>query len=189
MSDGPYRSLPMTPRWRLAAKSAYLPAFSGQEIADALKGAVERDCQTELSPAFIGKVATVIFGPDQPGLFHDLAMADLKAMHARCASPMEASLLRNAIDALGDGYRASAALQQAAEGMVSDRLLAGYRQVEEHMFRESTDHRARAVRARLEEAHGNIDISGLARRALRAADAPPRAATVSYSGLDDGVPL
>jgi hypothetical protein len=189
MSDGPYRSLPMSPRWKLAAKCAYVQAFSTREIADALHAAAERDCRAELSPGFLSKVSSLIVGRDDPGLFRDLPIADLRSMHAQASSPMEASFLRNAVDALNDGCAPSDALQQAAEGAVSDRLLAGFRQVEEHMFRKASDHRSRTVRSRLEGAHGEIDISALARQVLRTADAPHARAVATYSGLDDGVPL
>ena len=189
MSDGPYRSLPMSPRWRLAAKCAYVQAFSRREIADALHAAADRDCRAELSPGFLKRVSSLIMGPDDPGLFRDLPIADLRAMHAQASSPMEASFLRNAIDALHDGCAPADALQQAAEGTVSDRLLAGFRQVEEHMFRATSDHRARAVRSRLEGAHGEIDISAVARQVLRTADASQPPAVATYSGLDDGVSL
>jgi hypothetical protein len=189
MSDGPYRSLPMSPRWKLAAKCAYVGTFSTRDIADALNQAAERDCRAELSPSLIGKVRALIFGPNEPGLFGDLPISDLNAMHSECASPMEASFVRNAIDAVQDGYRGSEVLLHAAEGTVSDRLLAGYRQVEEHMYRKTTDQRARAVRSRLEGAHGEVDLSAVARRVLRAPGAPARMPSATYSGLDDGVSL
>lgn len=189
MSDGPYRSLPMSPRWKRVAKYAYVQAFSTREIADALHAAVERDCRAELSAGFLGKVSSLIIGPDDPGLFRDPPIPDLRAMHAQASSPMEASFLRNAVDALNDGCTRADALQQAAEGTISDRLLAGFRQVEEHMFRKASDQRARVVRSRLEGAHGVIDISAVARQVLRAADGPRAPAVATYSGLDDGVPL
>lgn len=189
MSDGPYRSLPMPRRWKTAAKCAYVQAFSTGEIAAALHAAIERDCRAELSPGFLAKVSGLIVGSDDPSLFRDLPVTDLRTMHAQASSPMEASFLRNAVDALNDGCAPADALRQAAEGTVSDRLLAGFRQVEEHMFREASDQRARAVRSRLESAHGEIDISAVARQVLRSADAPQAPAVTTYSGLDDGVPL
>jgi hypothetical protein len=60
MSDGPYRSLPMPPRWKKAAKCAYLPSFTPREIADALEHAAERDCRAELSAPFVGRVCALI---------------------------------------------------------------------------------------------------------------------------------
>ncbi len=189
MSDGPYRSLPMPPKWKKAAKCAYLPSFTSREIADALGRAAERDCRAELSGSFVSRVSALLIGPDEPGLFQNPPFAELDMMHRDCASPMEAGLLRNAVDALQDGYRGIQALREAAERTISDRLLAGFRQVEEHMQREAGDGRARMVRSRLESAHGEVDLLGIAQRLLRVQDAPARAPIVTYSGLDDGVPL
>lgn len=189
MSDGPYRSLPMSPKWKQAAKRAYLSSFSTPEISEALQQAAERDCRAELSAGLVRRVTAMIIGPDEPGLFRDLPTADLNALHRDCSSPMEHGLVNNAIDALQDGLRSQAALQQAAEVTVSDRLLAASRQIEEHIHREASDHRARATRSRLEGAHDGVDVSGVARMLLRAPDAPARTSTVVYSGLDDGVPL
>ncbi|MDK2755585.1 MAG: hypothetical protein KYX66_02495, partial [Blastomonas fulva] len=152
MSDGPYRSLPMSPKWKQAAKRAYLLSFSTLEISEALQQAAERDCRAELSVGLVRRVTSLIMGPDEPSLFRDLPIADLNALHRRCSSTMEHGLVNNAIDAVQDGLIGQAALQRAAEASVSDRLLAGNRQIEEHMHREAPDHRARAARSRLEEA-------------------------------------
>lgn len=189
MSDGPYRSLPMSPKWKQAAKRAYLLSFSTPEISEALQQALERDCRAELSAGLVRRVTALITGPDTPVLFRDLPTADLNALHRECSSTMEHGLVSNAIDALQDGLRGQDALQRAAEASVSDRMLAGSRQIEEHIHREASDHRARATRSRLEEAYGGVQMFGVARMLLRAPDAPMRTTNVTYSGLDDGVPL
>lgn len=189
MSDGPYRSLPMSPKWQKAAKRAYLSSFPAPEISEALQQAVERDCGAELSAKLLRRVSAMIIGPDEPGLFRDLPSVDLNALHRECSSTMEHGLVNNVIDAVKEGLRGQAALQQAAEASVSDRILAGSRQIEEHMHRKVSDHAARAVRSRLEEAHWGVDVAGVARMLLRSPDAPARTATVVYRGLDDGIPL
>ncbi len=189
MSDGPYRSLPMSPKWKQAAKRAYLSSFSTPEISESLQQAVERDCRAELSAGLVRRVMALIIGPDTPALFRDLPIADVKALHRECSSTMEHGFVSNAIDALQDGLRGQAALQWAAEASVSDRMLAGSRQIEEHIHREASDYQARTTRSRLEEACGSVKISGVARMLLRAPDAPMRTTTVIYSALDDGVPL
>ena len=179
----------MSPKWKQAAKRAYLSPFSTPEISEALQQAAERDCRAELSPGLVRRVTALIIGPDEPGLFRDLPTADLNALHRECSSTMEHGLVNNAIDALQEGLSGQAALQRAAEACVSDRLLAGSRQIEEHMHRQASDHRARATRSRLEEAFSGVDVAGAARMLLRAPDAPTRTTTVVFSGLDDGVPL
>lgn len=189
MSDGPYRTLPMSPNWKKVAKSAYLPSFAAAEIVEALQHAAERDCRAELSPGFIRKVSALVIGPDAPTLFERLPLAELNAMHRECASPMEASFLRNTISALNEGLCRADALQKASEDTVSDRLLAGHRQVEEHIYRTAPYHRARETRFRLETAHSQVDVAAVAKIALRLPDAPARQPSMKYSGLDDGVSL
>ena len=119
MSDGPYRSLPMSPRWKQAAKRAYVSSFSAPEISEVLQQAAERDCRAELSVGLVRRVSGLIIGPDEPGLFCDLPIAELNALHRECGSTMEAGFLRNAIDVLQDGHTGQAALQKAAEATVS----------------------------------------------------------------------
>jgi len=185
VSDGPYKTLPMKPRWKTAAKFAYVQAFSVSEIAEALHRAADLDCRGEMSARFINEITGIVRA--RLGLFVDQQLADLDAMHRRCASTVEASFLRNVIDALVDGHQGNDALNRAAEYTVSDRLLAGYRQVEEHMHREASDERSRAVRLRLEEAHRQIEISTIAQNLLRAGAAPLKAASAVYASVDDGV--
>ncbi|MDR6710154.1 hypothetical protein J2X73_004559 [Novosphingobium sp. 1748] len=189
MSDGPYRSLPMSPKWKQAAKRAYLSSFSPSEVSEALQQAAERDCRAELSTGLLRKVTALLIGPAEPGLFFDLPITDLNALHRECASTMEHGFVNNAIEALQGGERGQAALHWAAEASVSDRMLAGCRQIEEHMHREANDYRARSTRARLEEAHGGVDVAGVARMMLGTPDAPARTRTTVYSGLDDGPAL
>lgn len=189
MSDGPFRSLPMSPRWKRAAKCAYNEAYSAREIADALEAAATRDCLAELSQGFLNRANRLIIGPDEPGLFTDPPIAELKAMHRECSSTMESEYLRNAIDALCEGHRGEQAVTRAVQDTASDRSLAGLRQIEEHMYRNASEHRTRAVRSRLEGAHRQVDFGAVAARMLRAPGAATRASSASYTGLEDGVPL
>lgn len=189
MSDGPYRSLPMSRPWKRVAKCAYLESFSVSEISEALERAVERDCRAELSSEFLRHVAIAANGIGEPDLFRDNLSADLARLHHICTSTLEAGFLSNFIDEVRDGYSGETALQNAAEGTISDRMLAGYRQIEEHMHRDASDSRSQTVRARLESAHAGIDMKQLARMMLRRPDARLRTFPVVYSGLDDGVSL
>jgi hypothetical protein len=179
----------MSPKWKQAAKCAFLPSFSTPEISEALQQAAERDCRAELSAGLVRRVTALIISIDEAGLFCDLPNADLNALHRECSSTMEHGLVNNAIDALQDGLIGQTALQRAAEATVSDRLITGSRQIEEHMYRETSDYRARATRSRLEAAHSGVDVAGVARMLLRAPDAPARTLSVVFSGIDDGVPL
>jgi hypothetical protein len=188
MSDGPYRSLPMKPRWRRAAKCAYEAAFSQGEVTDALTRASHADFRAEVRPALITAISAIIT-PNEPGLFGDQAAADLRALGRTCASPLESSLVNTAVDVVAAGQFGPAALQQAVEDALSERLLRNYRQVEEHVRLDDSASSARFVRARLEAAHGDINLAHLAQSALKTGAALPRRNRALNTDIDAGVPL
>jgi hypothetical protein len=179
----------MSRAWKRVAKCAYLESFSVSEISEAIQRAAERDCRAELSSEFLRRVAIAVNRLGEPDLFRDISSTDLDRLHHMCTSTLEAGFLSNIIDEVRDGYSGDAALQNAAEGAISDRMLAGYRQIEEHLHRDASDSSSRSVRARLESAHDGINTKELARMMLRKPDARVRTSAVVFSGLDDGVSL
>ncbi|QDC37277.1 hypothetical protein [Sphingobium fuliginis] len=189
MSDGPYKSLPMKPRWRRAAKCAYKEAYSAEEIAESVARASHADWRSEVRPALVGSVTAIVNAPGQQFLFADQALADLGALQRSCASPMEAMLVRTTIDAVRAGMTGTAAVQQAAEDTLSDRVLCNYRQVEEHVRRDDNVQNARFVRDRFATAHGQVDFGALARALLKTGDPLPRQTRSAHTDLDAGVPL
>ena len=188
MSDGPYRSLPMKPRWRRAAKCAYQAAYSQDEVTDALTHASHADFRAEVRPALISAISAIV-APSEPGLFGDQAAADLKVLGRSCASPLESSLVITAADAVASGKLGAAALQQAVEDALSERLLRNYRQVEEHVRLGDSATRAKFVRARLEAAHRGVNLPQLAQAALKTGAALPRRSRTLNTDIDAGVPL
>lgn len=189
MSDGPYKSLPMKPRWRHAAKCAYKEAFSQDEIIESVTRASHADWRTEVRQALVASVTSVVAPLGQQALFADQVLADLAALRRGCASPLEASFVRNAIDAVATGRTGGDAVQFAAEEALSDRLLCNYRQVEEHVRRDDSIRNAEFVRNRFEAAHGQINLSSLARAALRTGEPLTRRTRAQFTDLDAGVPL
>lgn len=189
MSDGPYKSLPMKPRWRHAAKCAYTEAFSQDEIVESVIRASHADWRAEVRQALVTSVSAVVAPLGQQALFADLVLSDLTALRRGCASPLEASFIRNAIDAVSTGRFGGDVVQFAAEEALCDRLLCNYRQVEEHVRRDSSIRNAEIVRGRFETAHGQIDLHGLARAALRTGEPLTRRTRARFTDLDAGVPL
>lgn len=189
MSDGPYKSLPMKPRWRHAAKCAYKEAFSQDEIVESVTRASHADWRAEVRHALVVSVASIVAPSGQQALFADQVLADLTALRPTCVSPLEASFVRNAIDAVATGRIGGDAIQFAAEEALSDRLLCNYRQVEEHVRRDDSIHNAEFVRNRFEAAHGQIDLPGLAQAALRTGEPLVRRSRAQFTDLDAGVPL
>lgn len=189
MSDGPYKSLPMKPRWRRAAKCAYTEAYSEEEIVESVTRASHADWRAEVRPSLIASVTAVIAAAGQQSLFPDQIVGDLGALRRTCTSPMEASFVRNAVDAIQAGWIEESAVQFAAQEALSDRLLCNYRQVEEHVCRDDGARNAQFVRDRFEAAHSQIDLNRLANAALRTGAPLPRASRASFTELEGGVSL
>lgn len=189
MSDGPYKSLPMKPRWRHAAKCAYKEAFSQDEIVESVTRASHADWRAEVRQALVKSVTAVVAPLGQQALFADAVLSDLAALRRGCKSPLEASFVRNAIDAVATGRTGADTVQFAAQEALSDRLLCNYRQVEEHVHRDGSVRNAKFVRNRFEAAHGHIDLSGLARSALRTGEPLTRRTRTRFTDLDAGVQL
>ena len=79
MSDGPHKSLPMPPAWKRVAERADNAAFESDEIRKALIPALEHDCRTEMSPALLDDVRSLIEGQDA-SLFKSDVRPQLEAL-------------------------------------------------------------------------------------------------------------
>jgi hypothetical protein len=179
----------MKPCWRHAAKCAYKEAFSHDEIVESVKRASHADWRAEVRQALVTSVIHVVAPFGQQALFADQILSDLTALRRGCASPLEASFVRSAIDAVTGGRTGGDAVQFAAEEALSDRLFCNYRQVEEHIRRDDSIRNAEFVRNRFETAHIKVDLSGLARAALRMGEPLARRARAQFNDLDAGVPI
>ena len=164
MSDGPYKTLPMRPQWKALAKRAYIPAFSPEEVSEALPPALRRDWSAEVSEPFLRDVARALIGGEQGSLFP-------------------------ALDALADGFRGTPALEQAIEIALEARGLSVFRQIEEHFHREVSDRRAADLRRRLEQSLVGQPLRELARDLAKGAPGPKPVGLSKQGGLDDGVTL
>ena len=189
MSDGPYKTLPMRPQWKALAKRAYIPAFSPEEVSEALPPALRRDWSAEVSEPFLRDVARALIGGEQGSLFPGQAEADIRSLESGCASTLEASLAASALDALADGFRGTPALEQAIEIALEARGLSVFRQIEEHFHREVSDRRAADLRRRLEQSLVGQPLRELARDLAKGAPGPKPVGLSKQGGLDDGVTL
>ena len=189
MSDGPYKSLPMKPRWKRAAKCAYKEAYSPDEVVESVTRASHADWRGEVRPRFVVSVAEIVNAIGQQSLFADQVLSDLNRLQQACASPMESTFVLNAMEAVRAGQSGAAVVQRAVEDALSDRLLSNYRQVEEHVRRDDGVHNARFVRSRFEAAHQKVDFQGLARALLKTGDPLPRRTRAAHTDLEAGVRL
>ena len=189
MSDGPYKSLPMKPRWRRVAKCAYQEAYSQDELVESVTRASHADWRAEVRSSMLASVNAIVLSVGQQALFSDQKLSDLQVLQRSCASPMEASFVRNIVDAVQGGRLGTDAVQFATEESLSDRLLCNYRQVEEHVRRDDNIANANFIRARFEAAHDQVDLARLAGAVLRTGAPLARRVRAASTGLDAGVPL
>lgn len=189
MSDGPYKTLPMRPKWKAVAKRAYNAAFTLEQISESIGPALGSDWRNEVAAPLVNALQRVLIGDDQGVLFPGQMVADVQALRAQCASTMDTSLVDAALGALADGFAGQAAMEQAVEGALESRVLSDFRQIEEHVLREGPKGRAAGVRARLEAALPGTPLTALAREILNGHRGPTLQAPTKRDSLDDGVSL
>jgi len=189
MSDGPYKSLPMRPGWQRVAKYGDISASAPEEINDALVGALQGDCRSDLRPGLIDGIVNA-FKDQELSLFKDQLVPQLEVLREVAGSGLGRTILDYVVETVERGRNSNDDLEDAVANALTDRATKGSRQVEEHYCRESSAPRARKVRARIDGAIQNASIKGLARDLLKQ-DISRTSARSSFkqSGLDDGVRL
>lgn len=186
MSDGPYRTLSLRQQWKELLKRAYRRAFDSQDVIDAICPALERDCAWELPKEFMPALRAFC-AQTMPSLFGDQELDRLKRLAAGRGT-LGSVLADCAAQALANGLTGEAAVQQALQQGLTDRLVRNARQMEEHILRESGDRKAAEVRSRFARAMSSAPVGALAQK-LTGQAASAHAAPPKHSALDDGVGL
>jgi len=190
MSDGPYKSLPMSRAWKRVAEFAQNENFETADICDAAIQALTRDWHANVPAPFVAAIRSA-FLTRQTSLFaeqnaeHVQAFSDVTGVRgfgklfADCATAVLAS-----------GESGESGLIQAASDALLARAARGVRQVEEHYYRKAPTALARTVRARLEAAITGTDLHTCAYRLLKVGrEQPIERGSRKHEGLDDGVPM
>ena len=186
MSDGPHRSLPMRPGWKKVAERAHNQTFSVEQGRDAMVDAVRQDRDKEMPRGFIDSIRRELA---QMTLFNEDLTRLLKSIRPSVSGSVMGNSLLDFLSCAMDGRRpGEAALQNAVEDALQDRVARGMRQVEEHYIRESGEENALNVRQRMGEAARSIDFRMLAIQLLDPHPQPARRVR-KRDGLNDGVPL
>lgn len=163
MSDGPHKSLPMRPGWKRFAERAYKPAFSIEEIREAVPAALKGDWQEENMPGFVAELAHLF--ESQLDFFCDQTVKLEGLRKAAYGSPFRCALLDYAIQvATNDHSGGEEGCMEAVRQALSDCVDRGARQVEEHYYRRPRENDAVDVRGRVENAIAGLDIAAVARR-------------------------
>jgi hypothetical protein len=188
MSDGPYKTLKMSAKWRALAKVAGNAAHALEEVTEAVPAALVGDWR-EIGPQFLRQVRAALGDDDRGILLPEVATHEVQRLRAQAANPMQALLADNAQDVLRDGYRGAEAFEEAAAATLAERADRGVRQVEEHYRREGSQGKAADIRARLTDSVAAADLRSLAAGLAAGVSTRDLTASTDRSGLDEGVSL
>ncbi len=188
MSDGPYKTLKMSPKWRALAKVAGNAAHSAAEVAEAVPAALAADWR-EIGQPFLRQMRAALGDDDRGILLSEVAKQEVARLRAQATKPMEALLADNAMDVLRDGHRGATAFEEATAATIAERANRGLRQVEEHYRRKSSQGKAADIRARLNDSVEAANLRGLASALATGISTRDLTAPTDRSGLDEGVSL
>jgi hypothetical protein len=190
MSDGPHRSLRMSPAWRELSKRADQRSYSIEDTVQAVSPALESDWQIEDCDRLISRIRNILGDERQSGLFPGQSAADLEALRPETTGKsISRGLLDETIAGLAAGHDPASALETGTVAALKDRYLKGVRACEEHWARLETQERTSKVRGRLEEAIARSDLLRTARNLMKFGATGIRGTPVKRTDLDDGVRL
>lgn len=188
MSDGPHKTLPMRRAWKELSKRADKKAYDEADVREALPRALSNDWNNEVSYALISTLKNVFTGPDNSLRLPEIALQQLEAAKSLAAgSAFGTSAVAWSIQMVHEGRINETAMLEAVGNAALERAYGGFRQVEEHYYRESTKRRADGVRGRLENAAAGFTSNELGRQLINPGSRP--AALNKKRSVDDGVRL
>lgn len=188
MSDGPYKSLPMSRGWKRLAKFAENANFDRADTCAAATHALSTTWRNEV-PAAIVKGIRDVFLEREPGLFSDMGLARIDAVVSDNAGYGLGRIFgAHATTVLTEGLTGEAGFVEAARRTLESHAARATRQIEEIYCREASAKLTQQVRERIGQAIGTADLNTLARQC---AGLEPRARrrVRKHSGIEDGVPL
>jgi hypothetical protein len=186
MSDGPWKSLGMRPRWRRAARLAEMDASSPDEIGHELQQALAGDFRREISSGLLTALRQVFEDDRQASLFNREPDRFAAIRSLTDGSPLGALLVEIAAMVANDGGCGSEALHETMRRTVIERALRGIREIEEHHHRLANDGRSSTLRGRLETAVNHIAANTLVDQLLGTPSSSGRQSGQNHSGIDDG---
>lgn len=189
MSDGPYRSLPMSRSWKRLAEFSENENFGGDDVCAAAVRALGETLRTEV-PAQVLKHLSGVFLEQQAGLFCDQRIEAIQAVRSLSAGHMIGKLLvDNAACVAEAGGFGEKGMVEVVERTLSAIGTRHARQIEEHYLRKGTVALTKRVLVRVQRAFDVADKSALARQLCGFESSTPMQSSRKYQGIDDGVPL
>jgi hypothetical protein len=192
MSDGPYKSLNMTPAWKKFAEWAHKPAFEPEQVATLVVPALEETWRDEGCDEVVRRLRDILGDGRQTSMFDDQRAPALEAARRELSAgfPMRRLIVDHVIQSVTMGKVGDGAVCEGVENALRDRAARGPRQVEDHYLRKkSPESTATRVRNRMEDALSRAPMAGLARRLSGIDPSAAPSQPVKEQGLDQGVRL
>lgn len=190
MSDGPYRSLPMSRGWKRLAEFAENMNFDRADTSAAASHALKATWGNEV-PAAILKALREVFFEREPGLFADARVAKVEVLATDTAGYGLGRLLAaHASRVLAEGLTGEAGLVEATKRALDSYMARATRQIEEHYCRKASSRLTAQVRARISDAVSTADIAMLARQCAGLEPRVRRGGGIrKHADIDAGVAL
>ena len=190
MSDGPYRSLPLQQHWRKLAERAERPAYSQEQVAEALGLALAR----ELSNTPLSAALEVLAEHTQNSLFGDdpsIVGPQLEAARAYCrGSASGNAFIEGAIVASRRGLPRAEIVRVALVTVLEDAFRSNMRGIEEHYLRKAQRQMVDTVCSRIHAARRQCEFADLADQYLLGGHRPANQQRLAQRvGIDEGPDL
>ncbi|MCB2020392.1 MAG: hypothetical protein KDG44_06290, partial [Burkholderiaceae bacterium] len=189
MSDGPYRSLPMSRDWKRLAEFSENENFGRADTCAAATRALESTWRNEV-PVMVVKGIRGVFLEPKPSLFADAQITSMQALLEESAGYGFGRLFTDhAVAVLNEGMCGEAGLAEATRRALDAYSARAARQIEEHYCRKATVRLTRQVRERIAQAISAADFHALARHCAGLDRGTIRSGSFKHTEIDDGVPL
>ncbi len=133
MSDGPHKTLPQHKKWKEFAEHADNPAYSDDDVCDALSRALEKDWKDNISQSLTNKVRDILGDTSQGSLLSGSKIEQLKMVKlAGTGNSFANAFIDCAIDAVRKSFFGEKAVQHAIVSALDERAYAQFRSIEEH---------------------------------------------------------
>jgi GNAT superfamily N-acetyltransferase len=189
MSDGPYRSLPMSRSWKRLAEFSENENFAFVDTCAAAVNALEKTWRSDV-PATVIEGVRKVFLEKQSTLFSDQRVEEVEALAPKAAGHgIGKLLLEHTICVMHEGGSGESGLVEATERALTAYGARTSRQIEEHYLRKASAPLTKQVSKRVEQALGNADRRALARQLCGLESGAARRPSLKHKDIDDGVPL
>jgi hypothetical protein len=144
MSDGPYKSLPMSKSWRDFAERAHKPSFSEEEREQSMCVALRKDVLRNIGKDYINAIGNILVEQKQGNLLADQSAVEIDSITNEFSqSPLRDTMSANIQAALHSGKSGEDALIEGVNLTLQDYGRGCNRQVEEHYKRDARTHSER----------------------------------------------